>query len=129
MHAETVADAAEHSHEEHGGGFAHPSQIIKMADVEAFLYEDDGRSTDYLEGRFCRSRFVWDGKSLSGEILAGPPLGTLRKIVVIFRSMIKPAHIALEGSGTIAFERQECGFRISLPELPADLAWKLNVAF
>ncbi len=99
------------------------------AEGEAFLYEDDGRSTDYLEGGFCRSRFVWDGKSLSGEILAGAPLGTLRKIVVIFRSMIEPAHIALEGSGTIPYERLECGFRISLPELPADLAWKLNVAF
>jgi hypothetical protein len=43
--------------------------------------------------------------------------------------MIEPAHIALERSGTIPYERLECGFRISLPELPADLAWKLNVAF
>lgn len=37
MHAETVGDAAEHSHEEHGGGFAHPAQIIEMADVEALM--------------------------------------------------------------------------------------------
>ena len=37
VQAEAVAEAAEHSHEEHGGGFAHAAQILKVAHVEALM--------------------------------------------------------------------------------------------
>ena len=37
VHAKAVAEATEHSHEEHGGGLAHSAQIIEVADVEALV--------------------------------------------------------------------------------------------
>ena len=37
MHAEAVAQAAEHPHEEDRGGLAHATQVIEVADVEALV--------------------------------------------------------------------------------------------
>jgi hypothetical protein len=37
MEAKAVAEAAEHSHEEHGAGCAHAAEVVEVADVEAVV--------------------------------------------------------------------------------------------
>lgn len=37
VEAEAVAEAAEHSHEEHGAGCAHAAEVVEVADVEAVV--------------------------------------------------------------------------------------------
>ena len=58
MQAEAVADATEHSHEEHGGGLAHSAQIIEVADVEALVesaFDAPGSAVEFEPGQGIES--------------------------------------------------------------------------
>ena len=37
VHAQAVAQASEHAHKKHGARFAHPAQVVEVADIETLM--------------------------------------------------------------------------------------------
>ncbi len=37
VHAQAVAQASEHAHKKHGARFAHPTQVVEVADIQALM--------------------------------------------------------------------------------------------
>lgn len=72
-------------------------EVYPGAPAEAFLVEDDGRSTAYQTGGFCRSVFRWDGKVLSGSVAEGSPLGAQRSVRLRFWSAKAPVAVDWRG--------------------------------
>ncbi len=106
------------------------------AATSALLYEDDGRSTRYRQGEFCRSRFDLqrtDGGAgrgrtvISGRVQEGCPLGAVREVTVELPLTRLPRQATLAGrSLSVAL----CGngrYRIRIPELPAAQPWEMIV--
>lgn len=103
--------------------------VYSGADGEAFLYEDDGRSTDYLESKaFCKSRFVWSNNTLTGSVDCGAPLGETRQINVRLRLDKEPGSVVLNGGTPVACEQDGDCHQIALPELASGEAWELKIS-
>lgn len=100
-------------------------------DAEAELYEDDGRSPDYLKGAACRTRFVLAGEkgrlTLSGRPPEGRPLGERRRVTVHLSLPAAPKKVVLDGKVRLSCEPLGTAgrWRIVLPERAAGRGFKL----
>jgi len=108
----------------------YPQRVLEPA-VPAgsgILYEDDGRSPSYRDGTFCRTQFTLTNNCLTGEVVEGKPLGMKRQITVILATEVMPRGAILNGQHEIVSEPHGSNrSRFILPELPADMPFKLEI--
>jgi hypothetical protein len=108
----------------------YPQRVLEPA-VPAgsgILYEDDGRSPSYRDGTFCRTQFTLTNNCLTGEVVEGKPLGMKRQITVILATEVMPRGAILNGQHEIVPEPHGSNrSRFILPELPADMPFKLEI--
>jgi hypothetical protein len=95
----------------------------------ADLYEDDGRSEEYLRDGFCTTRFELSGPRLTGSVTHGRPLGKTRQIKVELVSDRAPSDAVINGRQKLTWEPGTKGrYRVTLPPIPSDqpfiLEWK-----
>lgn len=121
-------------------GRLHAGHIEKLhldvypgADGESWLYEDDGCTTAYHDGEFCRTRLTQhvgqDGKLvLAGEVAEGTPLGEHRTISLRVRLDAPPASVKLNGEQALACEPDGALYRIILPQQETAQTWRLEIA-
>jgi alpha-glucosidase (family GH31 glycosyl hydrolase) len=104
-------------------------ELYPGAPAEAFLYEDDGRTTGYLDGAFCRTRFTWDGETLSSEVIEGCPLGDQRMVTV--RVFSGGLSVSAEFSdGVLPLVQSTDGVvTIQVGSVSAARAWQMRVHF
>jgi alpha-glucosidase (family GH31 glycosyl hydrolase) len=106
-------------------------QVYAGAAGTGDLYEDDGRSTAYREGGYCHTHYTLtasdDGWVLSGQLAAGRPLGTTRKITVTLSSPSPLLGARLAGGQAVQFTALPEGgqWQLSLPEMAADQAFTI----
>jgi hypothetical protein len=94
----------------------------------AMLYEDDGVSTAYRKGAFCRTQFELTDGRLIGRVVDGKPLGAKRKITITLSLEQPISYAMLNGKKKIAAELDVANrYRFVLPELPADKPFELEL--
>jgi hypothetical protein len=97
------------------------------------LYEDDGKSPAYQDGRFCRTRFeLTQGAgemTLSGTVAEGKPLGAQRQVTVDIALSAAPRSVGLDDGSPLAWEAlpEANRFRIRLPLRPSSAAWAIRI--
>lgn len=101
--------------------------IYPAAEGTAELYEDDGRSTEYQRGQFCRTRFELERASgerlvLRGTVAEGSPLGRTRAIRLFISLPEAESPVAHVNGQTLPMLAEETKgrFRVDLPALNAD---------
>lgn len=104
--------------------------VYPGADGSAELYEDDGRSTDYKSGGFCRTGFTLtdnDGSlALESKPSDGKPLGEDRELRITVRSAAAPTTVSLNGE-PVSFEATPAGIEIGPLSVAAADAWTLKI--
>jgi hypothetical protein len=92
------------------------------------LYEDDGVSPGYRDGKFCRTQFDLADGCLTSRVVEGKPLGAKRRITVVVAAETPLAFATLNGTMKIAAEPHGTNrYRFVLPELTAGKPWELEL--
>ncbi|MFW6367251.1 MAG: TIM-barrel domain-containing protein, partial [bacterium] len=104
--------------------------VYPGADGAAELYEDDGRSTDYKGGAFCRTAFTLtdnDGNiTVESKPSEGKPLGENRELRITLRSAKIPKSVSINGESA-PFEATSAGLEIGPLSVTAAEAWTLKI--
>ena len=107
--------------------------VYAGANGAAELYEDDGRTSDYRQGIFCRTRFdlaqEQGAVTLCGQVVEGHPLGEQRKITVEMALAAPPREVVLDGKTLLRWNASPVAnrYRICLPSRPAGAPWNLKI--
>ena len=107
--------------------------VYPGATGHAELYEDDGKSLDYQQGKFCRTRFdcVQDGQTitLSGRVTEGSPLGQARQITIHLASSTNPLDIRLADGTVQTWEAMsdQPRWQVRLPSMPTTEKWSIQI--
>lgn len=107
--------------------------VYPGGDSEAELYEDDGRSSQFKRGAFCRSIFILrkdkGALTLSGKVSKGKPQGKTRQIIITISLDHAPKTVLLNRRQRVACEALDTAkrYRIRLPELPANRPFEITI--
>ncbi|MEI6518562.1 MAG: TIM-barrel domain-containing protein [bacterium] len=99
----------------------------------AELYEDDGRSPDYKQGDFCRTRFNMRKNNniieIAGKVIEGKPLGGIRQITIDVSLDKLPLSAFLNGDIEINCKKidTENRYQFHLPEIKSGDPFKVVI--